>query len=595
MIRSALRRFDARFHQPVPFAPSSVTWVLGVGMAAIVAAFVVSVVVRIYGPTVHPDEFGFLANGQVIIGHDEAKIFSPSFYPAGYGIVTGLGALLTGSIEGSYRTAIVVNAVLVLIVAWATARLARRGFGASVGASRLAGALVLVAPGTSVSALYSWPEVATRLGFIGLVGLVVCAARRRTTIAVLAMCGYVGLLPALHGRFTLMVPIVCLVVAWWALARDIPRVLGLAGVAVSAGAYFLTYLLNSWVKSTLYPTSLDQENRLMRRLADYSMWFALVRRIAGQSWYLLATSLGVAGIAIGWALVQIWGRGRRDLSILRHDPERVALAVVVASMAGLLFTGGLQLLHGNRADHLIYGRYVETLVPVLWMLGVVALERASVVARRSWSISLALVAVIAACHVVADQGDAVKGGWVRRTLVFPNAVGVDAAQYVIQPGIITFTLLFVGVGGVVWWLHRSRGAVAVVAVIALMGVGSVISGDKSVLGRQRIITASGTSIARATAGGATRIGYDNYGDPTGFSNDPVRPGNDRGYYFLRYKLHPVRLDRIDVSSPAADIGEEYRCVYARIEEPPRVGEWAPVADEPDLGRTLFMRVGAESC
>lgn len=595
MIRSTLRRFDARFHQERSFSAQSWFVVAGSVIAAATAAFVVLVVVRIYGPTVHPDEFGFLANGQVMIGHDEAKIYSPSFYPAGYGIITGLGALLTGSIEGSYRVALVVNVVFVVALAWATMRLAARGFGASKAASRLAGALVLVAPGTSVSALYSWPEVATRLGFVGLVALVVCAAQRLSTFPVVALCAYAGLLPALHGRFTLMVPVVCLVVGWWGLKRDISRLWALAGIGSSAVAYWLTYLLNSWVKSTLYPTSLDQENRLLRRLADYSMWFALIRRIAGQSWYVLATSLGIAGIAVGWALVRIWGRGRRDLGAVRTDPERLALAVIVACMAGLLFTGGLQLLHGNRADHLIYGRYVETLVPVLWMLGVVALERASIVARRSWSISLALVAFIALCHVVADQGDAVKGGWVRRTLVFPNAVGVDAAQYIIQPGIITFTLLFVVVGALVWWLHRWKGALAIVAMIALLAAGSVVSGERSVLGRQRIITQSGTSVERAIAGGTQRLGYDNYGDPTGFSNDPVRPGNDRGYYFLRYKLHPVPLDRIDVSSPAADIPAEYRCVYARIEEPPRVGEWAAVADEPAIGRTLFMRVGAESC
>lgn len=594
-MRSTLRRFDARFHggNVRALAPSWIT--AGLVVAALVGAFLVSVVVRIYGPTVHPDEFGFLANGQVIIGHDEAKIYSPSFYPAGYGIVTGLGALLTGSIEGAYRSALVVNLVLVVAVAWATARLARRGFGASPAASRLAGALVLVAPGTSVSALYSWPEVANRLAFVGLVGLVVVAARHRAATAVVAMCAYVGLLPALHGRFTLMVPIVCMVVVWWVLARDVPRWTGLLAVGASACTYVLAHLLNSRVKSTLYPTSLDQESRLVRRFADYSMWFALVRRIAGQSWYLLATSLGIAGVAIGWALVRVWGRGRSDLGAVRHDPERLALGVVAACTAGLLFTGGLQLLHGNRADHLIYGRYVETLVPVLWMLGVVALERSTHVARRAWTASLALVGFIAVCHVVADRGDAVKGGWARRTLVFPNAVGVDAAQYLVQPGIITFTFLFVGIGGLVWWLHRSRGSLAIVAMVVLLGVGSVVSGERSVLGRQRIITESGASLEVASAGGTTRIGYDNYGDPSGFSNDPARPGNDRGYYFLRYKLHPIRLDRIDVSSPAADIGEEYRCVYARIEEPPRDGEWAPVADEPVLGRTLFMRVGAQSC
>jgi len=593
VIWSALRRFDARFHQWRDFAVDRRMITGATAIGGVTFAVMVGVMARIHGPTMHPDEFGFLANGQVIIGHEEAKIFTPSFYPAGYGIITGMGALLTGSIGGSYRFALVVNVVLVAVLAWAVMRLAVTGFCASPAAARLAAALVVVAPGTSVSALYSWPETAVRLAFLGLVATVVFAARRLTMAPVVGLCAYVGLLPGLHGRFTLMIPVICAVVAWWGWRRDVPRPVVVVAYVSTVVAYAMTYLLNTWVKSTLYPTSIDQENRLLRRLADYSMWLALIRRIAGQGWYLLATSLGIAGIALGWAVVRVRGRG--ESRPLRTDPERIALAVTVGCAAVLLFTGGLQLLHGNRADHLIYGRYVETLVPVLWMVGVVALERAPVVARRSWSISLVLVAFIAVCHVLVDMGDRVKGGWVRRTLVFPNAVGVDAAQYLIQPGIITFTLLFCGAGVLAWWLHRARGGVAVVAIVAVLAAGAVVSGERSVLGRQRIITNSGASLERATAGSPDKIGYDNFGDPTGFSNDPVRPGNDRGYYFLRYKMHPIRLDRIDVSSPAAQIPAEYRCVYARIEEPPSHGEWAPVADEPLLGRVLFMRVGETSC
>ncbi|MEY2711229.1 MAG: hypothetical protein RL487_1012, partial [Actinomycetota bacterium] len=37
----------------------------------------------------HPDEWGFLLNGRVIMGHSEAQIPTGSFYPAGFGLVTG--------------------------------------------------------------------------------------------------------------------------------------------------------------------------------------------------------------------------------------------------------------------------------------------------------------------------------------------------------------------------------------------------------------------------------------------------------------------------------------------------------------------------
>ncbi len=69
--------------------------------AACVLGFIVTIAVRMAGPTVHPDEWGSLINGQVLIGHSEAPIPTGSFYPAGYGLVTGLGALITGSMSGS--------------------------------------------------------------------------------------------------------------------------------------------------------------------------------------------------------------------------------------------------------------------------------------------------------------------------------------------------------------------------------------------------------------------------------------------------------------------------------------------------------------
>ncbi|MEY4015770.1 MAG: hypothetical protein RIS46_766, partial [Actinomycetota bacterium] len=117
-----------------------------------------SVALRQSGPTVHPDEWGFLSNGQVLIGHTEAPIPTGSFYPAGYGLITGLGALLTGSLHGAYRFALLVNVVLAIATAWFAGRLAVRGFGASKLMGRVVSGLVFMLPGTIVTAMFAWPE-----------------------------------------------------------------------------------------------------------------------------------------------------------------------------------------------------------------------------------------------------------------------------------------------------------------------------------------------------------------------------------------------------------------------------------------------------
>lgn len=589
MLRTALRSLTQRLDrvdQVVHVAPGASPRDSHVRMVAVLAAacgaFMLSVALRQKGPTIHPDEFGFLTNGQVLIGHVEAQVPTGSFYPAGYGLVTGLAALVTGSIAGAYRLALVTNVVLAVAVGFAARRLAIRGFGVSPQMGTLAGLLTFVAPGTIVSAMFSWPETLARLAFIGLVGGVVWAARSWSARAVVILGAYAGLLPAMHGRFTLMLPVVCLVILWWGWRRDIGRIVALAAVGAAVAGYAVSYLMNKFVKDAVYGASYDQESRLLRRLANIDTWPALLRTMTGQSWYLLATSFGIVGIAVGWALWRARPGGGEGP--LRRDPERIALLVMVACTAALVFTGGLQLLYGDRGDHLIYGRYVELLVPVLWVAALAAMEKATRVAQRVWFVSVGSIAGVAALYVLADGGDALKGRWfATRNVVFPNIVGTDFARYFVSPGLVTFALLFSGVGAVLWLLLARKGAIAPLAMVALLSVGGIVSGQRSILTRTEVFSATGVSLAVALSPDTERLGFD------------MGVRNDRAYYFLRYKMHPVLLDRFDVSSEEAVVPSTYRCIYGWADKPPRGGDWEVVAEEPQHGRVLFRRAESAGC
>jgi hypothetical protein len=109
-----------------------------------------TVAARMMSPTIHPDEWGFLTNGQALIGHVEAPIPTGSFYPAGFGIVTGLAGLVTGSISGAYRVTLFVNILFAILTAWCAGRVAVKTFKTSQQVGLLASALVLVLPGTIV-------------------------------------------------------------------------------------------------------------------------------------------------------------------------------------------------------------------------------------------------------------------------------------------------------------------------------------------------------------------------------------------------------------------------------------------------------------
>lgn len=576
-----LRRLDSRLHSEKSFEPSIGQSRLALLFAGVCGLFMLTVAIRQYGPTVHPDEFGFLTNGQVLIGHDEAAIPTGSFYPAGYGVVTGVGALITGSMSGAYRFALLTNVVLAIVTAWYAGRLAQRGFGVSRQMALLISALVFVVPGTIVSAMFSWAETASRLAFLLFVGFVLRAAKTRSRGIVVGLGLFTGLMPALHGRFLLLLPIVCLLFAWWWIRKEISIVSAGLAVVVTASAYVSTHLLNKFVKTSVYTTSYDQENRLLERLVNPDVWPALLRTMVGQSWYLIASSCGLIGIAILFTISRVIGNGGHRT--IGGDAERVTLLVVFAAAFAIIFTGGLQLLYGNRGDHLIYGRYVEMMVPALLVISCVALERASRLAQRAWLLTGLAIFGVAAFYVLIDFGDGVKGSHYRDSIVYPNIVGIDIAHYIVRPGLITFGLFFAGVALVLWALARKKGSLAVVTLIALFAASSSYSGQNSILTRTWRLEDTTKTLQLVKDSGTARVGFD------------IEIRNDRSYYYMRYKLHPIRVVRFNASGLNATIPDSFSCIYGMPHKPPSDGEWAVVAVEDAVGRVLWQRADRAHC
>jgi hypothetical protein len=577
------RSFDRTLHREEPAEPSKkhivVAWAAGI----VAVLFMGTVAARMAAPTIHPDEWGFLTNGQALIGHVEAPIPTGSFYPAGFGIITGLAALVSGSISGAYRITLFVNIGFALATAWWAGRLARQVFQVSQNVSRVVMALVAVLPGTLVSAMFAWPEIAARLAFLGFISLVYRAVLKTSPRVVLVLTACTGLMPALHGRFTLLLPVIALLCVYlWRAARLSFAWLVAAGAAMVSG-YAVSYVLNKFVKASIYTESYDQENRLLSRLFRPDLWPALLRTMVGQTWYLLATSLGIVGLGMVFAVhsaVKNRSSRTRDESTWA---ESVTLAVLAFSVFSIIFTGGLQLLHGNRGDHLMYGRYVEMMVPAVVVVAVVALSRRGAFASRAWLGALVVMPMLSIAYVIVDGGDGVKGGASRRNIVFPNIVGADAARYVVSPGFLTFTAFFLTVGLAVWLIARKSRAAGIVALVLLFAVGDITSGQRSLLSRSDNMEGVTQTIDLVKGSGTTLVGFD-----AGVRNDP-------SYYYLRYRLHPVRIVRFDFSTPGTRVPAEYSCLYGWGDKPPADGEWSIVADEVGVARVLWQRVGSPHC
>ena len=570
-------------HGSQPLEPTKRHLLIAGVCGAAAVAFMTTVAARMAAPTIHPDEWGFITNGQALIGNVEAPIPTGSFYPAGFGIVTGVAGLVSGSLSGAYRITLFVNIVFALLTAWCAGRLAVNTFKATVNVGRLVSVLVLVLPGTIVSAMFAWPEIAARLAFLGFVALVYRAVQSSHAKDAVVLCLFTGLMPGLHGRFTLLLPVIAILCMWlWRLKRLSFQSLAASGVAM-VGGYACSYFLNKFVKASIYLESYDQENRLLSRLFRPELWPALLRTMVGQTWYLLATTVGIVGLGLAFAVRSaIVNRRHRTIDEARWA-ESVTLAVLAFSMFSIIFTGGLQLLHGNRGDHLMYGRYVEMMVPAVVVVAVVALSRREVFASKAWLGSLLVMPALSIAYVIVDGGDGVKGGASRKNIVFPNIVGADAARYVVSPGFLTFTAFFLIVGVALWVVSRKSRSVAVVALILLLAVGDITSGQRSLLTRSDNMEGSTNTIELVKDSGTSLVGFD-----AGVRNDP-------SYYYLRYRLHPVRIVRFDFSSSGTKVPQAYNCLYGWGDKPPVDGKWAIVADEPGVARVLWQRVGSPHC
>jgi len=398
---------------------------------------------------------------------------------------------------------------------------------------------------------------------------------------VLGLGLFTGLMPALHGRFTLLIPVIGAVFLWWGIQRLISRRVAVFALFVTAIGYECSRLLNQFVKRSLYEASYDQESRLLRRLFDPTVWPALLRTMAGQTWYLTATSCGLVGVGIAFAMWRIRSDG--GVRTVPADPQRLGLLVLVASSLLVIFTGGLQLLYGNRGDHLIYGRYVEILVPALLVVACVGLEKSFVLAQRAWLLTGIFVGALSLIYVLVDGGDGVKGGYSRNDIVFPNIVGTDVVRYLVSPGLVNFGAVFVLAALVLWTVSRRHGTWSVVVLTVALAAGSMYSGSRSILSRTDDLVAVSQTLAKVKDSGTQLVGFD------------MGVRNDRSYYYLRYKLHPIKIVRFDISGPDAVIPAEYRCVYGMPNKPPTDGQWVIVADEVVLQRVLFQRVGTTHC
>ncbi|HET9198147.1 MAG TPA: hypothetical protein VFN92_07845 [Solirubrobacterales bacterium] len=464
-------------------------------LAGTVALFLLRFVLSLLrtGPVLVADEIGYLTNARVLDGGLAGQLEQAPFYRGGYSLAIAPLLELGSDPSFQYHLVLVLNAALAASVFPLLYLLLTRFAGvrpelaiwAALAGGVYPALTVLSQVAMSENALY--PLVCLWLLACG--GLLSEREGGRGDFAWAAALGAsTGALWAVHNRMIVAVAVALAGMAWLTVRRRLRPAALLLGVAVVALAFYGVHLLDGFLIDDNYAGSApDELSERMDELLQLGGLRTALANLAGQTWYLLVATFGLAAVAVAE-----FARRRRPL-----------LGALLALAALLLLISAAAFPERTRPDMLIYGRYAEVVAPALIAFGLAALPQASV-RRVAWPLAGfgALTALVVLIRATASDPDAA------------NRWNVSALPFVtvqLGPAILIGAAL-VALGGA-WLLARTTAfgpKVTGTAAVALFLAVAAYGAWNPVRSSERAVYPAGWTSPQSPAegAGATTIAYD---------------------------------------------------------------------------------------
>ena len=399
------------------------------------------------GPVLVADEIGYLTNARVLAGEVAGQLEQAPFYRGGYSLLIAPLVELSSDPTVVYHLVLGLNAALAASVFPLLYLLLKRFGGVRPEVAiwaALAGALypaltVLSQVAMSENALF--PLVCVWLiAFAGLLG----REDRRGDLAWAAGLGAAtGALWAIHNRMIVAVAIAVAGLAWLAVrGRLRPAALAL-GLGVIAVGFLAVHQLDGFLIDDNYGGSApDELSQRMDELFAFGGLRTALANFAGQTWYLLVATFGLAAAA-----ALDFGRRRRTGTPEGERPAPI-VGVLLALTVLLLAISASAFPERTRPDMLIYGRYTEVVAPALVAFGLVALARPRLPKPAPWPLLgfVLLTGLVVLIRVTAADPDAA------------NRWNISALPFItvqLGPAILIGAALVAAAGA--WLLLRAAG------------------------------------------------------------------------------------------------------------------------------------------
>jgi hypothetical protein len=368
------------------------------------------------GPINIADETGYLANARVMTGGMPGELSLAAFYRGGYSLLLIPAYWLGDAPTSQYRYVLATNALVSSLTFPLLFVLLRRVFGVAVRTAAAAAFLAALYPPLVVNTQFAWAEsflpVLVLLAAITLAAAVTAERPRAATGWAVACGGCAGALYTTHGRTAPIVLVLVGLLATVAVLRRELAVGAAAGVVATILTVVAGQLLNDWLRARSWGARDDND---LQHVWDNARDLGSVENVAalglGQYWYVAVATygLGLLGLA---QVAGLLGRGGPPTLRLRlgwaarreADGAPLVGMLVLGSIVGLAVLVGLFLRPPVKPDHVVYGRYLEILVPPLLALGLVRLWSAP---RRRVTVELLVggAAALVAVLVVVGYAD----------------------------------------------------------------------------------------------------------------------------------------------------------------------------------------------
>ncbi|MFG1851336.1 hypothetical protein ACGFJT_05795 [Actinomadura geliboluensis] len=365
-------------------------------------------------PVATPDESGYLFAARVLTGGPGADMSFGTVYRGGYPLLLTPAIWLGTGPVGVYRTALVINALLSALMLPLAYLLLRR-LQVRPRWSYVFAHVTALLPCVLFYSEFVLTDAILPVLFAGWLLLAhawLAAPPRRLgdpasrrpllygtgaslIVAYAVTCHTRGaILLGVHAALILAAP-----VFRWRSWRNASAAGLVLAAATGAGM-----LLNRSLLPHMYPYGdNDLGGNVVRRLTTVDGWGWMLSLGTGQVWYQAVATGGIAAVGLIAAVYAV----ARPPRALPGSPGRTrALALAVLGIvAGIAVATSAALPVEYRIGNYVYGRYLASITPVLFVAGVAVLLRAPAKALLGAASAAAALAVAAACVVQWYAGD----------------------------------------------------------------------------------------------------------------------------------------------------------------------------------------------